>query len=123
MNTFTDHVTNLPTYRLVLGFFVILALGLTACGQSPGALPADVDRESEPSAEAAIEYEPAYPEDVNSEELSESDIAQQSAHSHENADHHHGEDMDHDEIRNHQLEDHDHGETGDLSHGEDDHSH
>lgn len=68
----------------------------------------------------AVEYEPAYPEDVSTDELSESDAAQQHGHAHDDAgEHEHGDDGDHDEHG----DDHPHGDEGDQSHGDDEHSH
>lgn len=94
---------------LLLAFLVLSSL---ACQQPGGGetsrpAPAPVPAsEPEPAAdtEPAVEYEPAYPTDVSSEELSESDVAQQEthshgegeAHSHDEGDHENGEQHAHD---------------------------
>lgn len=95
----------------------IVALTSLACQQpaddatdAPASEPTASDSSSE--AEPAVEYEPAYPTDVSSEELSQDDVAQQEAthshdggeeHSHDEGDHDHGDGDDHD----HDGEDHD----------------
>jgi len=45
-----------------------------------------------PDASSEVSYEPAYPEDVSSEGLSEDDVAQQETHSHGGEEHSHDED-------------------------------
>ena len=58
--------------------------------------------------EPAVEFEPAYPADVSSEELSEADVAQQETHSHGDGEEH-----------SHAEGDPEHGEEE----GQDDHQH
>lgn len=105
----------------VLAILILLANGLVACG---GDRPASDDAESARAAATApdaaetasgegVTYEPAFPEEVSSEGLSEQDVAQQEAgHGHsEGADH----DTDHGDVG------HSHREGADHDH--DDHDH
>lgn len=60
-----------------------------------------------------VVFEPAYPEEVSSETLDESDVAQQAqGHSHGDGEHSHGNEDAHEEGHSHDSEDgsdHDHG--------------
>lgn len=105
----------------------LLALSTVACGggpaeESPTGEPADA---AETASE--VEYEPAYPEEVSDEELSEEDAQQQATHAHgEGEEHAHGDDEGHmhgdDEGHMHDGDD-DHMHDGDDSHMNDDEGH
>ncbi len=109
-------MSQLATTKVLVRWTVslsLLALTLLGCGPSAEADgPEAPVAETEPAAE--VEYEPAYPEEVSSEELSEADTAQAEAshdsddgHSHGLGTHTHDEDD----------EEHEHED------GEDDHEH
>lgn len=92
----------------LLGTLALL-LALTACQGSGEAdaptvdsNPAAVETET-PDPENEVTYEPAYPEEVSEQGLSDTDVAQQETHSHGGEEHSHGD--------------------GDHSHGDGEHSH
>ncbi len=104
-----------PSPALCAAFaLTLLALSTVACGggpgeESPSSAPAD-------AAEAAteVEYEPAYPEEVSDEGLSEEDVRHQATHDHgEGEEHAHGDDEGH-------MQDDDEGHMHD-EHGDDGH--
>lgn len=66
-------------------------------------------------ADAAVAYEPAYPEEVSAEGLSEEDAAQQAGeHAHGDETHNHGDGGEH----------HEHDDAhGEADHGDDEHRH
>jgi hypothetical protein len=83
----------------------VLLLGSVACGggaatprDQPDATPAATGTSPEPAGEGTVAYEPAYPEEVSTEELSAADVDQQEAG------HAHGEGAGHD----HDPDDHGH---------------
>ena len=105
----TDHA-----YLLVLAL-LLLPLFAIACGSE------GVETDDEPALETAAEpadsgtqYEPAYPEDVSTDALSEEDTAQQESHTHEDGTtHEHGEEGNHED-----------GGDGEHAHdGDEDHEH
>ena len=64
----------------------------------------DVPSSETPDAAEEVAYEPAYPDDVSAEELTEGDVAQQEAgHSHDDGEEH---THDGDETHDHQEPDH-----------------
>ncbi len=86
------------TKTLLFSTLLVLALASSACqpgddastdsaATSPEAAAADPAA----AAEGGVEYEPAYPAEVSTDELSEEDIAQQekTTHSHGGAEHSH----------------------------------
>lgn len=90
------------TQTFLLLSTLLLGLGSTACGGDSGQEPSpDPSTEAEaPAPEAGSEevaYEPAFPEDVSAEGLSDEDVAQQESHSHGGEEHTHGEGEDHDD--------------------------
>lgn len=94
----------------LLAFAAALTLGLWACGGQPStpetetSAPAPDSTEGDSSTGAAT-YEPAYPQEVSEEGLSEADVSQQEAA------HDHGDDED--------EHSHDHGDgEGEHSHGD-----
>ncbi|MDY7094819.1 MAG: hypothetical protein SX243_17745 [Acidobacteriota bacterium] len=95
-------------------FIVTTGCGPGAPSEAPAAEAGTAADSDAPEAEDAVageevQFEPAYPEDVSSEGLSEEDMAQQEAgHSHSEGGDHEG--------------DHSHGEE-DHSHGEDEENH
>lgn len=96
-----------------LGFLVLLACLLPvtlACsgGENPSSTQAPEHSTEEHGAQRTVEYEPAYPEDVSTEGLSESDKAQQERLSHGEGGHEHDAEGDHE-----------HDEEGDPGHGAD----
>lgn len=103
-----------PFGALFLGLFLVGAFaGACAGGDDPPADDAQATEEAPAETAAGVEYEPAYPEDVSADSLSEEDAAQQEAHTHaDGTSHSHGEE-----------DDHDHGD-GEHSHdGDEDHDH
>ena len=87
-----------PSLRAVLAFSAFVAV-LSGCGgaaepaaEGPAAVPATVEEEGAGAAESATTYEPAFPEEVSGEGLSEEDTQQQeAAHSHDGGEpHEHG---------------------------------
>lgn len=88
--------------------FVLCCLLTVACG-GPASEPVEPEPAATKETEAASEttYEPAYPEDVSSEELSDEDRSQQegAAHTHDDGtthgDHDHGDDEDHGHDQGH----------------------
>ena len=87
-------------------FIVVLAIGALcfACSPSPEPEPPpaapiateeatpEATEEATPAADE-VAFEPAYPEDVSTEELTEADVAQQDADP--GGEHSHGDDADH----------------------------
>ena len=132
-NTSSDHAATAPYYLPFLVFLAFLALLAVACGGSsdsstsgssasePTASPSqDATTAESDAGEEAIEYEPAYPEDVSTDELSESDAAQQHGHAHDDeGGHEPGDEGEHDDHG----DDHPDGDEGDHSHGDEEHSH
>lgn len=96
---------------LLLSLLVLTSLACQQPASEETVHPAPAGT-SDPNAaaetEPAVEYEPAYPSDVSSEELSESDVAQQETHSHgEGEEHSHGEgDHEHGEGEAHDGHEH-----------------
>ena len=82
---------------LLLSLLVLTSLACQQPASDETATPAPApaatsEAHSATETEPAVEYEPAYPTDVSSEELSESDVAQQETHSHgEGKEHSHDE--------------------------------
>jgi hypothetical protein len=106
-----------PSLRAVLAVFAFSAFVavLSGCGgaaepaaEAPAAEPATVEEEGAGAAESATSYEPAFPEEVSGEELSEDDTQQQeAAHSHDDGEPH----------------EHEAGEENGHSHDDGDHQH
>lgn len=70
-----------------------LAWTLGACaGEAPDHTPDAASEEAEAAPGPEVEYEPAYPEEVSPEGLSEADEAQQETHTHGGTTHSHGDD-------------------------------
>lgn len=102
-----SHLRHPSSSRHVLAFaaLALCAFFLAACGggtAEPAAEGAAAEAEIDTSAAAAddaIEYEPAYPEEVSAGGLAESDAAQQQeAHTHGDETHvHEGEDHPHED--------------------------
>lgn len=104
--------------RICPVLFALLAIGLlsTSCvftgngGASPESEDsAGSEASATGSAEDEVAYEPAYPEEVSDEGLTEEDTAQQeTAHSHDGeGEHSHGPDS-HSDGTDHEHDDHDH---------------
>lgn len=78
---------------------LLLFLGLTACGAPPETTgePASAADTPPPavSDEAAVTYEPAYPEDVSQEGLTDADTTQQETHGHDDGTEHSHAEGDH----------------------------
>lgn len=98
--------TPVTTLRILTATTVaLLALAAGACGAGDPAgdpPPANAVEEAAaaPGAAEAVEYEPAYPEEVSGEGLTEEDEAQQAVtHTHDGEAHTHeeGEESDHDD--------------------------
>ena len=123
----------MSTNRILFTLSVLVVFGCaSACG---GGQPGNSESSTEPTAEVQAPpagagenhdettYEPAYPDDVSSEGLTDSDTGQQEAsHSHSDGDEHTHEDggtHSHDEG-----DEHSHDEGDEHSHDEgDEHSH
>lgn len=92
-----------------LAAVILLAGALAACAGEPPSPAADAPDASTQGASAVeepeVDYEPAYPEEVSSEDLSEADAAQQETHSHDDG------------------TTHSHGDEDADDHGQDDGSH
>ena len=112
MKTMRTDRRNPLTFALFLGLLLVGTLaGACAGGDDPPADDAGVNGEA--TEETGVEYEPAYPEDVSGESLSEEDAAQQETHSHaDGTSHSHGEE-----------DDHDHGDGEHPHGGDEDHEH
>jgi hypothetical protein len=94
--------------RYALALTVVASLTLACDPAAPE--PAPAETASEPDA---VEYEPAYPDEVSDEELSAADTDQQMEHTHlDGTSHSHGAEDDHD----HGDGDHDHGDGEDHDH-------
>ncbi|MDA8016911.1 MAG: hypothetical protein MPN21_05625 [Thermoanaerobaculia bacterium] len=102
----------LSNFPIWLG--ALLVMSFAACGTPTETVEQDPSsttnaRAENDASEDEVQYEPAYPADVSTEDLSDDDVAQQHAHSHDSADHEHGEE-----------DDHEHGPEGDHTHDDGD---
>lgn len=105
----TDHRSRFP-------FALLLAATLLAgCAGDEAANAPDAAGADSPAAAESVEYEPAFPEEVSSEGLTESDSAQQETHTHAD-----GETHSHAEGEEHEHD----GSEGEHAHdGGEDHEH
>lgn len=102
----TDHRSQLPFALLLATALVVGCAGdaSDSAGEDPPAPAESAD---------GVEYEPAFPEEVSSEGLTEGDAAQQEAHTHADGEtHSHGEGEEH----AHDGDDGDHAHDGGEDH-------
>lgn len=122
MNPKRTEPTKPLSLSLLLGLFALSALAggavLGGCAGDPVGEEAAPESEEAAGSEAgAVEYEPAYPEDVSAGELSEEDTAQQAAHTHaDGSSHSHGEGSDHEHGEGEGEGDHEHDGHEDDEH-------